>query len=343
LTRRSGFLLAATLSVAEGAWAAPPRTASLSWVRLPGADACVSTQDLAKDVEKLLGRRVFVSASQGDVSVEGRIEHKPKGGFRATISVRDAKGVELGTREIEGAKECSTMRDELAIVIAVMIDPDAMSRPPEPPPPPWVPPAPPPPPAVTVTPSQPAPAPLPAQPAGPRQEPANAWHLETGASVAAEVGLLPHATLGVRVDALLTPPGFIPLEAYGEIWPYDTTQSGASNGAFTLAWGGGGLCPLAYSRGRFLAYGCASGIAGVVFSQGQNGGPNGPQALLAGALETRVAYRIGGPFAVRLGLAAEVPILRPYRDSTTAGSGAPDYFRTTVVTGTADAGLGLEF
>ena len=55
------------------------RTSSLSWLRMPGADACIATQALARSVEERLGRHVFVSASAADVSVEGRIEKRGKG------------------------------------------------------------------------------------------------------------------------------------------------------------------------------------------------------------------------------------------------------------------------
>ncbi len=72
-----------------------PRTSSLSWIRLPGADACVSTQDLARDVEARLRRPVFVSPAQADVSVEGHIEPRAPGpGWKATIALRDAKGAD---------------------------------------------------------------------------------------------------------------------------------------------------------------------------------------------------------------------------------------------------------
>src|SRR5690348_567896 len=67
-----------------------PRTSSLSWVRLPGAEGCVATQTLARAAEDRLGRSVFVSAAQADVSVEGRIEPKRGGGFHAVLTLRDA-------------------------------------------------------------------------------------------------------------------------------------------------------------------------------------------------------------------------------------------------------------
>ena len=79
--RRKGALglvlaaaLLATAAPSEGADRGAARTSSLSWIRLPGAERCVSTQDLARDVEQRLGHPIFVSPSEADVSVEGHIE-----------------------------------------------------------------------------------------------------------------------------------------------------------------------------------------------------------------------------------------------------------------------------
>src|SRR5579871_52850 len=105
-TGRSRWLVMAiafalyTLTPLRG-YSASPQSASLSWVRLAGADGCVATQDLARDVEERLGRTVFVSASEADVSVEGHIEpSQPGAGFHAVLSIRDSKGTLLGTRDI---------------------------------------------------------------------------------------------------------------------------------------------------------------------------------------------------------------------------------------------------
>jgi hypothetical protein len=323
-------VLALTLLHAPAARASAPRTSSLSWVRLAGADSCVATQELARDVETLLGRTVFVSASAADVSVEGRIEPK-HGGFHAVISIRDEKGALLGTREIDGHAPCSSMREELALIIAVLIDPDAMNHPPAPQPAPT--PAPAPPPAPTPT---PAPEPPRAPPPKPR------WHLDGGASLAGELGLLPHATLGVHVDALLTPPGWIPLEGYGALFPRDSTSQGAGHAGFTLAMVGGGLCPLHFLGERVLLYGCASGIAGILWIDG-NGTSTGPSAVLAAELEARLSVHVGGPFVARFGVEGILPILRDNDFYSPSGVTAVELYRMTVVAGTVDLGLGFFF
>src|SRR5512141_850146 len=77
------------------------RTSSLAWVRLEGAESCVAGSTLARSVEERLRRKVFVSASDADISVEGSIGPSPKSGFRAVLRVTARDGTILGTREVE--------------------------------------------------------------------------------------------------------------------------------------------------------------------------------------------------------------------------------------------------
>ena len=102
--RVAAFALAATaLSTATTARAEEPRTSSLSWLRMPGAEGCVTTQALARAVEERLGRSAFVSAAQADLSVEGSVAPRPRG-YRAQITVRDAKGESLINRALQAGE-----------------------------------------------------------------------------------------------------------------------------------------------------------------------------------------------------------------------------------------------
>ncbi|HRH01182.1 MAG TPA: hypothetical protein PLR99_33325, partial [Polyangiaceae bacterium] len=123
--------VAPLVAAADGRGAPDPkkRTSTLGWLRLGGADACVATQPLARAVEERLGRTVFVSPADADVSVEGRIERRGQG-FSATIVLRDAEGKALGTRTLERAEpRCEALTESLVLIIAVMIDPDAALAP----------------------------------------------------------------------------------------------------------------------------------------------------------------------------------------------------------------------
>jgi hypothetical protein len=103
----------------------PPKTASLSWLRSPGAEQCVTTQALAVAIEEKLAKKVFVSPSNADLSVEGQVEAKKKE-LNATIVVRDRKGEKVGVREFHSSDlSCGELGKVLPLAIALMIDPDA--------------------------------------------------------------------------------------------------------------------------------------------------------------------------------------------------------------------------
>jgi hypothetical protein len=128
-SRRSAWGL--FLALAISAWCAAParaqRTSSLSWVRLPGAEGCIPTQTLAERVEQRVGRQVFVSASQADLSLEGHVERAADGSaFVATLAVSDREGRVLGKRVLRApGNDCSALDPALVLVIAIGLDPDA--------------------------------------------------------------------------------------------------------------------------------------------------------------------------------------------------------------------------
>ncbi len=124
---------AAATGVANAEPAATDKpTSSLSWVRLPGAEGCLSAADLGGRVEEKLGRAALVSASAAERSVEARAERLPSGRFRVIVTGSRRDGTTLGSRELEGAT-CKGLEDGLVLVIALMIDPDAFAAPrPEP-------------------------------------------------------------------------------------------------------------------------------------------------------------------------------------------------------------------
>lgn len=303
------------------------RTSSLSWVRLPGAESCVPTQDLAQRVEARLGRAVFVSAAQADVSVEGHIEPAPlhRGGFRAVLTLRDAHGAALGTRELTRPEaSCDAMREPLALVIAVMIDPDASLAPP--PAAATAPPASTPEPPAPVVIEKPVYIPVIAPPAKPKPT----WSGDFGASFAAMAGIVPTFGLGVFANGLIEPPGLFPFEGFGAVWFDDRASNGGVSVSFYEL--GGGLCLLHYESARVHVVGCGLGEIGLMtgtFNGQSHGAP-----YLGLAPEARVSLRLVGPFALRAGVSAMVAVLRP----DFAG-----LFESSVIGGRADVGLGALF
>lgn len=311
----------------------------------------MATQPLARAVEERLGRTVFVSAAQADVSVEGRIEPKSRGGWHAVITVRDARGALLGTRELaRDEKSCDGMREPLALVIAVMIDPDAalgphpapqpLPPPDPPPPPPLVAPAPPAPPTIIVerervyvpVPAKPAPAP---------------WRFEASAAAITGLGLVPGAPVGAYIGWILEPPRFIGLEGYAALWPFGSKSTEAGGrAAFQLAYVGGALCPLKLHTEAVHLYGCAGMQLGVWRSDGAGlavPASAGFRPVVNEVVEARLSVKVVGPFVFRTGLALVVPVFRDHFAYTRSDGTSAELFQMSVIATTLDLGVGVIF
>lgn len=99
---------------------------ALNWVRLKGAESCISPQELAVKVEQRLGRDVFVSSAAAEFALEGYIRPVKGKGWAAQLLVTNREGEILGSRELTSDRaECSTLDDALALVIAVTLYPQA--------------------------------------------------------------------------------------------------------------------------------------------------------------------------------------------------------------------------
>lgn len=348
---RLGLVAAALAASALVAAARPARassgeqTASLSWVRLAGAEACVGARALAQAVEARLGRAALVSAARAELTVEGRIEPGGTGGWRAVIAVADAGGAVLGTREIATASpRCSAIDDELALAIALMIDPSAKLSPGAPPPLA----APAPPPAPSPAPSPPAPqvivqrvlVPVP-PPAPPPPAP---WRVEVGAGPLFGLGLLPSPGIAAALRARLTPPRFWSFEVGGAIWLPNEATTGASSTRFSWGEGFVSACPVSLGGETRL-----SACAGVRLGALQVGGlgfgvDRADERLTAGgALDVRLTRQLAGPLTVGGGLGLIVPIVRDTFYYIDAQGRDREVFQMAPLAGAADVLLGVDF
>ncbi|MEZ4227306.1 MAG: hypothetical protein R3B13_40590 [Polyangiaceae bacterium] len=244
--------------VTSRALASDARSSSLSWVRLDGAEGCISTQALARGVEDRLQRKVFVSAAEADVSVEGYLsrEGNPPT-YRAKITIRDSAGELQGTRDLESAEaDCRALDESLVFVVSVLIDPDATSPPEKP---------------ATQEPAPPAAKPAPPRVIVRRERvlvPVHAkqpepWRLRAGAGVGANVGLFPEPAWGVNLALLIEPPHFWPIRVGAGYWIDQSiaAERGASVDV-SLAQAGIALCPYGYAGSRFAYRLCAGVLAG---------------------------------------------------------------------------------
>lgn len=348
-------LVAVVGLVAPDAVGADAKTSSLSWLRMPGADQCIATQPLARAIEERLGRAVFVSASQADLSVEGRIEKRRAGGWHAVITVRDARGTMLGTRQLDRPDaSCETMTEPLALVIAVMIDPDAAMQPKPAPgnesqttPPadahdsaafdakPLPPPSAPPPPPSTED-----------ARGAPTRSSVEPWRFEGQMQATIHHGLTPTVVPGAGVQALLYPPRIpIGLRGYATLFlPTEAEKEGA-RASFDMLYGGGSLCPTLRARVNVLA--CVGGHLGFLRPRAETANRGVSESLLPVlnlVAELRVHVPLVSPIGAAAGVAAGLPILRPELEyQRSDGRGLDTLHRAQGYVLTADVGIGVSF
>ncbi len=287
---------------------------------MPGAESCIAAPELAREVEARLGRSVFVSVTQADMSVEGHVEPRKDGGWRVLFTLRDATGAPLGTRELlQDEADCTSARDSIILVVSVMIDPDAALKSPVP--------------TKSIKPSPP-----PRRVSGP-------WRSETFASAKAGIGILPNASVGFSLSTLLVPLRFVALELSGTLW-FDNTAStqGPGRADFSLGYGSASACPLTVWRDRWHLLACASGLFGRVHVKGSGFDvvrPDDSKFFVASAFDTRVEVRLLGPLALRASASLIIPIVRNSFVFTNADSTQTELFRMAPLAATGELGVGV--
>lgn len=327
----AAFLAVSGEARAEGS----TRTSSLAWVRLEGAESCLAGSSLAQRVEERLHRKVFVSASDADISIEGSIGPAPKAGFHAVLRVTARDGTILGTREVDTrSAQCDAIDEKLSLIVSVLIDPDASAAD-EPP---------------AVAPAPPAPVPT-----APRERvvvvhdkpapPVEPWHFTLTVAATGLTGLQPGVGFGVAPSVMLRPPGFWSVRMGGGLTASSTTSAvrGASAEA-SLAHGVLALCPLDASKGRLEATACVGALVGALRSRGVGFDTTAStSSLVAGPLAGgRLTATLFGPLVAYVAADLVVPVAHAevgYR--TPLGEGT--LFRTSSVAGMGELGVGVRF
>ena len=305
-----------------------------AWVRLDGAESCIAGSALARSVEERLRRKVFVSASDADISVEGSIGPSPGSGFRAVLRVIGRDGAILGTREVETrSTSCDAIDRKLSLIVSVLIDPDAGAE-------------------ELVEPAV-VPAPQPTvvererivmvhdRPPPPDQK----WRFDLTVAATGLAGLQPGVGPGIAPSLLLHPPRFWGVLIGGGLAASSTTDSvrGAS-AEVSLAHGVLAWCPLGATRGRLEAVACAGALVGALRSRGVGFDTTASNSsLVAGPLLSgRATLVLAGPLAAHMAVDLVVPFAHAevgYR----APAGEGTLFRTASVAGIGELGIGLKF
>jgi hypothetical protein len=345
------------VALARPAHAEGHKTSSLSWVELQGAESCGGAPAVARAVEARLGRHAIVSPVDAELSIEAYVERSGRPPlWHAVVQVRGRSGAVLGSRELASAADnCDELRASVAIVAALMIDPDAVRRSasdrvPEPLPAPEAPAAPTPPacPPPPEPPPPPAPrviverveVPAPASPAS------QGWTVEPSASFALGFGVLPATAAGVRLGVGVGMPRPWAFEVFGAAWGNQSV--GAEQGAqvrFALVDVGAAACPLTLgARRRVHLTACAGLEVGFVQteSQGFVAPENSLDPTLWLAVPSTLSFPLGQGVSIELGADLGVAVVGNqffYRDPTSA---ARVVATQSLVTGEASLGLGVD-
>ena len=237
---------------------------------------------------------------------------------------------------------CSAMNEPLALVIAVMIDPEAKlttSSSPPPLPPPAAAPAPLPAPALPG--AEPDAAPKP-----PTKEP---WRFQGDAVGTITSGVAPAVDAGGSIAGTLFLPNGIPigLRGYGSLFlPTKATQDNA-RASFDLFYLGSAICPTLRRPAATLML-CFGGHLGVLRSHPETQGrgiDDKTEVVWNAVSEGRVTLPLFAPLALTGGLSAVLPLLRPtfgYTRSDAAGTRA-NLHKVSSFAVAADAGIGFFF
>ncbi|HMJ10046.1 MAG TPA: hypothetical protein VK524_01510 [Polyangiaceae bacterium] len=122
---RAAVAVLGLVLVAVRAHALDPVAPGLNWVRLPGAESCISAQALAAAVEERVGRVLFVAIAEAGLTVDGSVERGTPDGWHVILDVSDPAGRVLGRRVLHFAgDDCAVIDDSITLVIAVTLYPN---------------------------------------------------------------------------------------------------------------------------------------------------------------------------------------------------------------------------
>jgi hypothetical protein len=319
----------ASVASAQNAEGSGKLAAALHWVRLPGAEDCSGGDALSRAVEAKLRREVFPAPRNASVLIEGHVE-RVAGGYRAALQMRSSDGRLIGSRELSSqARDCDELSETIAVVLAVMIDPDTASL---------------------------ANASAPPPPPEPQPDARHAQRVVGFARVALGLLRIERATggswpalggAGLAYERGLGRWGGLRVEAVGFVTDIDdirfrSDQVTAGKARVTLAYAGLGYCPLWLTTGRLRSAACASSELGGIRAREKDAesreeGP-GPDLWLSASLQARFALRVVGPLELHAGGGGSLVIMRGGY-----GGGEPPAIGVNKAHGSLDVGLGVRF
>jgi hypothetical protein len=340
------------------------RGPALNWVRLPGAESCITASDLALRVEERLERRVFVLAQDAELAFDGYVQPRAAGGFTAHLAVANARGEVLGARDIESADpDCRKLDDALVLITAltlfpgefgmeaggIALDPDTNARlqalfgneptelDPSSLPAPATPPA-----NVPM----PVPVPAPSSSSAPRIHHSSLIAIEASPVIA--FGVLPGVALGIAAELTTRIPSLWPTRAgFAHFFERDARAEALPSGTshferdeLTLF-----TCPLAPDE-PFAFELCAGAVLGLVrvASEGfAEGGIDATDPVLDIGGQAGVRALFFDVLLARLTATALLPLVQRSYDYQALDASTEQLFRSAQVGARLQLSLGAEF
>ncbi len=328
-------------STAAGA-DATTATSALSWVRLPGAEGCVSTQELGARIETHLGRSVLVSPSVADISIEGRIVASGAGAatrFRATVGGTRRDGTPIGSRElVSPSTDCRALDDGLVLVLALMIDPNALEP-------------------ARREPASGEPEPRPSEPVTrevvherlvvrevERPSP-SPWMVQASLTGLVAIERLPGMAPGAGLVLRAGPSRLVAFEVSLGLLPAATLMADGRAVDLTLFEGGLAFCPTVALGPRIDAIGCAGMRVGAIRTRGRDFAKNAEvdRGLADVALGPRLVVTIAGPLFALASATALVPLVRQATTATRGDGETVTLDERSFLGAELGLGLGLRF
>ena len=300
---------------------------SLSWVRMPGAEDCVSAKQLSRDVESRLRRPALGAPSETDVAIEGFIEKTDAGTFHAVVTIGDSRGKLLGKRELEGAV-CRDMDAALALAVALMIDPDAAFAPTAKP--------------VAARPRDVRPSPV--VPRAPAVTPPPSWRGNVSLGIAVGFGSLPRTSELAWVLASFEPRHLFPIEFGARLALDQTVRFEDASVTFSRSTLDLGACPLGVHVSVLRLAACAGLEAGTITSAGvgQKGLIEKRRAVVDGALRGHLDLVFARRFFLGIIPSLGIPFIRDSFNYARNDKSLPPVFPVPAVRGEVGVGLGVE-
>lgn len=271
----------------------------------PGAEACLSTPQLERSVERRLKRKVFVDPERAGLRfVVSFSKHADE--LRARIEVSSIDGTPRGARLLVTSSHCSALDDALALSVALLVDQPPDPEPPSDPPvlPEGAAPA-----VAKTAPAAPRPIAIPAEVIAPREP----WHAFAGLSAAGVWGVVPDVTPGIALHFTLVPRYFLPTTFTGEAFRVARAERDAASGArFRLIRAGIAVCPALLQHPERSVSLCFGQKLGWLLVEGYGFDHDARERRLSYALTAGVEghQRLFFPFSIRGYLGAEVPVMR---------------------------------